>query len=115
MEYNLDTMHKSTLVTAMKESPILYANITRSRTQRSSLSQPSASPAEIGPGAYTFPAARDVRVSLVLNQNPLSRCAPTCATAQTRHHVHAQELSFRARFRVLYACATRYRATVARP
>lgn len=72
--YDTDTMQKQCLVTKVEASPILYANMSRSKVQRAGLLPSSSSPAEIGPGAYDCPVRSDVRASLVLNQNPLSRC-----------------------------------------
>lgn len=72
--YDTDTMQKMSLVTKVETSPILYANMSRSKVQRAGMVSLGANPAEIGPGAYNCPIRSDVRTSLVLNQNPLSRC-----------------------------------------
>lgn len=69
-------MQKQCLVTKVGSSPILYANMSRSKVQRAGIATSCSSSVEIGPGAYDYPVRSDVRTSLVLNQNPLSRCAP---------------------------------------
>lgn len=76
IEYNIDCLNKASMHTTMQQSPILYANISKSKTGRSSLSMPSSCPAAIGPGTYDCPYHKDVRVSLILNQNPMSTYVP---------------------------------------
>lgn len=75
VEYNADRLNKASLATCVRESPVRYANMRCSRTARGALSRPTACPADIGPGTYDCPAQRDLRTSLLLKQNPLSRCA----------------------------------------
>lgn len=70
--YDTDTMQKQCLVTKIQTSPILYANMSRSKVQRSGLAPSNSCPADIGPGAYDCPIRSDIRTSLVLKQNPLS-------------------------------------------
>ena len=72
--YNADTLNKASLATSVKESPVRYGNMRCSRTKRGGLGQGTACSADIGPGTYDFPQQHDVRTSLLLNQNPLSRC-----------------------------------------
>ena len=73
VEYNADKLHKATLVTAMRDSPILYGNMRHSRTQRSGLGHSTACSADVGPGTYNAVMQKDVRTSLLLPTNPLSR------------------------------------------
>ena len=72
--YNADTLNKASLATSVKESPVRYGNMRCSRTKRGGLGQGTACSTDIGPGTYDFPQQRDLRTSLLLNQNPLSRC-----------------------------------------
>lgn len=74
MEYDVDALSKATLATQSAQSPLLYACMGRSNTQRSPHARATACSRSIGPGAYTFPVPQDMRVSLVLKQGPLSRC-----------------------------------------
>jgi hypothetical protein len=95
--YDTDAMHKQCLVTRMENSPILYGNMSHSKVQRTGM--PSCcSPAEIGPGSYDCPIRSDIRTSLVLNQNPLSRCgALNCMLCE-------KGMSLRSTCKVLVAC-----------
>lgn len=74
--YDTDEFRKQSLATKVACSPVLYANMARSKVQRSGFTAASSCPPDVGPGSYTAPVKSDIRVSLVLNQNPLSRCEP---------------------------------------
>lgn len=63
------------LWTKVETSPILYANLGKTGVKRSSLAFLTSCPSTLGPGSYDAPVPKDVRVSLTLNQNQLSRCA----------------------------------------
>jgi hypothetical protein len=73
VEYHADALHKATLATVVRVSPIRYGNMRHSRTQRSDFSKASACSADVGPGTYDYPAQHDICTSLLLNQAPLSR------------------------------------------
>lgn len=63
------------LWTRVETSPIQYANLGKTGVKRSSLKAATSCPDTLGPGSYDAPVPQDVRVSLMLNQNQMSRCA----------------------------------------
>lgn len=75
VEYNADALHKATLATSVRDSPIRYGNMRCSRTQRSDFGKATACTPNVGPGTYNAPAQRDVRSSVLLEHAPLSRFA----------------------------------------
>lgn len=72
--YDTDLLHKEMLWTSVQNSPIQYANLGKNGVKRATLRAPTSCPDTLGPGSYDAPVAKDVRVSLMLNQNALSRC-----------------------------------------
>eukprot|EP00892_Ulva_mutabilis_P005767 jgi/Ulvmu1/3562/UM166_0016.1 len=73
--YNTDFLGKQMLWTRVETSPILYANLGKTGMKRSSLTAPTSCPATLGPGSYDAPMPKDVRVSLMLNNNQMSSMA----------------------------------------
>jgi hypothetical protein len=87
--YNTDVGGKQSLATQVECSPVLYANMAHSSVQRSGFAVASSCPPDIGPGSYTAPVKSDIRVSLVLNQNPLSRYVDCFGRSLSTFSVHA--------------------------
>lgn len=81
--YNTDFLGKEMLWTRIENSPIQYANLGKNGVKRSSLHVRTSCPDSLGPGSYDAPVPKDVRVSLMLNQNQMSSMvsrAPRLAT-----------------------------------